>query len=389
MDRKLLRTARRAAGAVGLSPRGALVYAAWIVLVLAAWAAVVCRGGHLATVRENAGVGLAMVLGSYVAGSTPMGGGTVGFPAMVHLFDFPAAVGRDFSLAIQSVGMTSAALLILLGGRPVQRTLLRWGLLGSAVATPCASLLAAPHVPDGWVAMAFAILCAGFGGYQLLALRARPRAAGAARGGGDPRERWLGLGVGAAGGAVAALIGTGADILAYSAVVLILRGDVRRALYTSVVLMAATSVFGLASRAASGGIDPAAYHGWLAAAPVVVFGAAAGTVAAGWIPRRVTVALASALCCTQYAWTCLDLGLRGADLAGSALAVAGWAGALWALGRRVSAPRPHGRRAPRSRGIQRGTSRQYSAYDAPKRRRSEGSSRSTTKRWNASQTSAA
>mmetsp|Transcript_24312 Transcript_24312/g.31657 ORF Transcript_24312/g.31657 Transcript_24312/m.31657 type:complete len:384 (-) Transcript_24312:135-1286(-) len=55
-----------------------------------------------------------MVLGSFIAGSTPLGGGVVGFPVAVLALGFGAEQGRDFSALIQSIGMTSAAYLILL-----------------------------------------------------------------------------------------------------------------------------------------------------------------------------------------------------------------------------------------------------------------------------------
>ena len=42
-------------------------------------------------------------------GSTPMGGGTVAFPVLVLFFGELATMGRDFSFAVQSVGMTRAA----------------------------------------------------------------------------------------------------------------------------------------------------------------------------------------------------------------------------------------------------------------------------------------
>ena len=42
-------------------------------------------------------IAAAMAVGSYFAGSTPMGGGTVGFPVLVLLFDGPATLGRDFA----------------------------------------------------------------------------------------------------------------------------------------------------------------------------------------------------------------------------------------------------------------------------------------------------
>ena len=54
----------------------------------------------------------AMVLGSFIAGSTPLGGGVVGFPVAVLVLRMEPAQGRDFSAMIQAVGMTSASYLI-------------------------------------------------------------------------------------------------------------------------------------------------------------------------------------------------------------------------------------------------------------------------------------
>lgn len=55
---------------------------------------------------------IAMVLGSMIAGSTPLGGGVVAFPVSVLVLGFRPDQGRDFSLFIQSVGMTAASFLI-------------------------------------------------------------------------------------------------------------------------------------------------------------------------------------------------------------------------------------------------------------------------------------
>ncbi len=57
---------------------------------------------------------IAMVIGSMIAGSTPLGGGVVAFPVSVLILGFTPSQGRDFSLLIQSVGMTAASFLIFL-----------------------------------------------------------------------------------------------------------------------------------------------------------------------------------------------------------------------------------------------------------------------------------
>ena len=70
-------------------------------------------GDLLLVIGERWGIAVAMAAGSYVAGSTPMGGGTVGFPVLVLLFEHSGAIGRDFAFAIQSIGMVSASIYIL------------------------------------------------------------------------------------------------------------------------------------------------------------------------------------------------------------------------------------------------------------------------------------
>jgi len=53
-----------------------------------------------------------MALGSFVAGSTFLGGGAVAFPGLTKIMAVDPSSAKTFSLAIQSVGMTSASLYI-------------------------------------------------------------------------------------------------------------------------------------------------------------------------------------------------------------------------------------------------------------------------------------
>ena len=55
---------------------------------------------------------IAMVVGSMIAGSTPLGGGVVAFPVAVLVLGLTPQQGRDFSLFIQSVGLSAATYLI-------------------------------------------------------------------------------------------------------------------------------------------------------------------------------------------------------------------------------------------------------------------------------------
>ncbi len=73
-----------------------------------------------------------MIFGSFVAGSTPVGGGAVAFPVMVLYIKLLPEEGRDFSLMIQSIGMTSASFLILYSKRQLCHFwLIQWFLLSA------------------------------------------------------------------------------------------------------------------------------------------------------------------------------------------------------------------------------------------------------------------
>ena len=55
---------------------------------------------------------IAMIIGSMIAGSTPLGGGVVAFPVAVLVLGLNPSDGRDFSLFIQSIGLTAATFLV-------------------------------------------------------------------------------------------------------------------------------------------------------------------------------------------------------------------------------------------------------------------------------------
>jgi hypothetical protein len=56
---------------------------------------------------------VAMIAGSFLAGSTPLGGGVVAYPVSQLVLHVSTAHARDASVLVQSVGMNAAAWLIL------------------------------------------------------------------------------------------------------------------------------------------------------------------------------------------------------------------------------------------------------------------------------------
>jgi len=307
-------------------PRRGL-FAVWLLAFYTAWSGIVVSAGLWPVVRAHWPIAVAMAGGSFVGGSSPVAGGTVGFPVLVYLFDHPARLGRNFSLAIQSIGMVSASIYILTRGRTVEWRILRFAIGGVAVAMPLGMSCIAPYVADVWVKILFSVVYASFGLLHLARLGDIVANQGASRTrfAADPA---IGFVVGFLGGLLASVIGVGADILLYGILVLLYHTDIKIAIPTAVILMAFTSLVG-AGCAALGAIWwPAGrasilevFPYWLAAAPVVAVGGPLGSVVSRFVPRRSLMAFVAVLCLAQYAGTCYHEHIAGWSLVLAALGV--------------------------------------------------------------------
>lgn len=286
-----------------LKERSLLPFFIWLFLFYTAWLALVIFGSHLETVLAHWPMAVAMAAGSYVAGSTPMGGGTVGFPVLVLLMDLPAMLGRDFSFAIQAVGMTSASIYILCNRQELEWPMLRAALPGALIGTPLGILYVAPLASDLFIKLLFATMWCSFG---LLHLR-RINEITAYQGMTPHNKAFdhkVGFAVGFLGSlAIASITGVGIDMMIYMVLVLWCHADLKIAIPTSVILMAFTSLVGIAAKLLFGDLQAGTFENWLAAAPVVAVGAPFGAMVVNIIGRRPTLIVVSLLCVAQFAWT--------------------------------------------------------------------------------------
>lgn len=300
---------------------------AWLLIFFGSWLLLVTWGNDWSTVIHHWPIALTMAFGSYVAGSTPMGGGTVAFPVLTLLFDMPGTLGRNFGLAIQSIGMVSASIYILSSRQKIDWGLLRPALIGTLLGTPLGAAWVAPFVSDLWVKLIFAVIWASFGIMHLVKLKELVAAEGVS-------SRWrsydwpIGLVVGMVGGIASSITGVGIDMLIYATLVLLYRSDLKRAIPTSVILMAFTSVVGISSNALLAkwhpslyAIDPEVFRHWLAAAPVVSIGAPFGALVVSLIRRTPTLVVVSLLCVGQFIWTVVQEQVGGLTLLGALLGV--------------------------------------------------------------------
>jgi len=277
----------------------------WYVYVFAflvVWAVVVFGFGLFPAVVRQWPMALVMILGSLVAGSTPMAGGAVSFPVLVLAMGVAPDSARNFGLLIQAAGMTSAMIFIFCRRVPVQGRLLGWTKVGAAGGMLLGTFVLAPHVPANFVKLTFACMWMSFAvltiakNHEFSAMTGTRRVTGQA-------ALSVGLVVGIIGGVIASITGNGVEMILYVALVLLYRCDLKIAVPTAVSAMAATSVIGVATRLYVAHISSDVMMKFLAAGPFVIFGAPIGTYIVSVIPRRRTLYALAILCVAQFAWT--------------------------------------------------------------------------------------
>ena len=357
---------RRARAALGVS-----------VAVTVVWLIAVTAFGQWGRVVDNWISAVTMIFGSFVAGATPQGGGAVAFPVFTKGLKIPSEVARSFSLCIQTIGMGCASAAILIRRRRIDFNALRIALpvaivgfflgyfLLSDRSEPFApSILPGPYVKVGFTLLTAAMAYVTFLGYRVHALQVRPRVT-------TFSGRYIAtLAICTfLGGVASSQVGSGADVLVYLALVVLAGVSPGVGVPTSVLVMTAVSIIGFvmiglvdghlfveldaagdvvsvggdavtkgagpAEFAAGPGLDPRRYDLlglWLAAAPVVAWGAPLGSLVSSKLTDRKLVVFVVALAGAEVLTTIIFLEDLRTDMLLLAFAITGMAVLFTGLG---------------------------------------------------------
>ncbi len=305
-----------------------------------------------------------MLFGSFVAGSTPQGGGAVAFPVFTKALDVPSEVARTFSLAIQTVGMGTASLAIFIRRRPVSLPAVAWSLPAALVGFFAAlHLLGDPdglfwpsRLPGAYVKVSFSLLVVAMAFVVWLGSRVPVREVRSTIAPLGGRQVAILVVGGLVGGVASAQVGSGVDVLLYLAAVVVLGLEPRIAVPSSVLVMTGVSVVGFAYLGfVHGQFDlvlgegtvtrvgemvpaeplPASRYDvvglWLAAVPVVCWGAPLGSAFAARISTRQLAAFVAVLAALEAVTTVAFLPELHTDAGLVAYAVGGLVGLILLL----------------------------------------------------------
>lgn len=328
------------------------------------WVITVTALGLWGRVSDHGIAATTMVFGSFVAGATPQGGGAVAFPVFTKALAIPSETARSFSLSIQAIGMTAASISILIRRSPVVwRAVAAGAACGIAGFVGTLLLLAdfsqpfAPvNLPGEFVKVTFTLIVLAMTAATIVAFRTPIRSVSGDIPTNDRILVAMMLGFATLGGVASALLGSGADVMIYLFLVVILGIRSTVGVPTSVLTMTAVSIVGFFVMAILDGQfqigftvdgEVATVGGealpepqtprradlfgmWLAAAPIVAWGAPMGALVASKLKARTLTMAVVALGSIEVITTVLFLselrtsvGLLVYAIAGALLGVFG------------------------------------------------------------------
>ena len=248
-------------------------------------------------------VALTMLVGSFVAGGTALGGGAVAFPVMTRLLAIEPATAKVFSLAIQSFGMTAAALTIIFSGIRYYSDVVWRALLGAVPGVLISLIFIAEHLPRLTTKTVFSLFLLLF---SLTLLRLHFTHKGFKESIHLPKPYLITI-VGFVGGIASGLVGSGADIMVFALMVLFYKKELKAATATSVIIMAVTSIVGSICNAVYlQSITPEISAYLLAAIPVVVVGAPLGAYVCARVKSGTLLSFLLLLIVLEVGFTALE-----------------------------------------------------------------------------------
>ena len=219
-----------------------------------------------------------MVAGAFVAGFTPEGGGAVAFPVLNVFLHVDRVLARDFSMMIQSVGMTSASIYILSHKDTVLKdykpllVFIPVCFIGFVL-----GMLLLQNIHVYLIQAFFLCLSATFVISYYLSEHRGTLTQLVVKSNMD--RVCLGI-ILMLGGMISSLFGTGADIIVYTLLVTHFGMTAKISTRMSIVLQAAISIMGYSYRAfIDHGLTNYQIKTWLCAYPVVLFMAPFGAYA--------------------------------------------------------------------------------------------------------------
>ena len=268
-------------------PRLPLLYFLFLVSVLSIWTWYVSALPNLDFLWQRWAAMLTMLFGSFIAGASPEGSAAIAYPVFTLLLEIPPPVARNFGFAIQSIGMTSASLLILGLRVKVEWRYILFVTIGGIFGLVFGTYYVVPLISPVLAKLFFVSLWLSFG-IALWRENRRPQREvfeEIQSFGQSDKARLIAFGL--IGGIISSIFGTGINIFTFCLMTIYYRVSEKVATPSSVIIMTIETILGFFLHAQIlQDFSEESFQLWLACIPVVIFFAPLGAFVITKLPRQ-------------------------------------------------------------------------------------------------------
>lgn len=269
-----------------------VLYFVFFVLVILFWLVYMVSTDSFGLYLKHWGAALTMVFGSFIAGSSPEGSAAVAYPVFTLILKIAPPVARNFAFAIQSIGMTSASLLILGLGIKVEWNYIKYVTLGGVFGLIFGTFYIVPLVSPLLAKLFFVSLWLSFGIALWLENRKTKRTVKDFIQNFRRSDMVRLLVFGFIGGIISSLFGTGINIFTFCLMTIYYGINEKVAIPSSVIIMTLETILGffLHSQVLND-FQQQAFEMWIVCMPVVIIFAPLGAFIINKIPRNYVAGL--------------------------------------------------------------------------------------------------
>lgn len=230
---------------------------------------------------------ITMIFGSFIAGASPEGSAAVAYPIFTLILKIAPPVARNFAFAIQSIGMTSASLLIIGLKLKIDWNYIIFVTIGGVFGLFLGTYFVVPYISPVQAKLFFVSLYLSFGIALWLQNRRPQREVFDSIQNFQHSDRGRLIIFGLVGGIISSIFGTGINIFTFCLMTIYYRVSEKVATPSSVIIMTIETILGLFIHTQLlHDFQPEAFEIWLACVPFVAVFAPLGAFVISKMPRK-------------------------------------------------------------------------------------------------------
>ena len=263
------------------------IYLIFLSIVMFGWFYYMLQNDSFEIYTRQWATVLIMIFGSFIAGASPEGSAAVAYPIFTLILNIDPPVARNFAFAIQSIGMTSASLLIIGMRLKVDWNYIIFVTIGGVVGLFLGTYYVVPYVSPVQAKLFFVSLYLSFGVALWLQNRRSQRQVFDRIENFENSDKGRLIIFGLVGGIISSIFGTGINIFTFCLMTIYYRVSEKVATPSSVIIMTIETILGLFIHTQLiKDFQPEAFEIWLACVPFVAVFAPLGAFVISKMPRK-------------------------------------------------------------------------------------------------------